>query len=349
MLPNIAVINALNERNDSPEFFYIGENNSIEQRLIKKLNVRFFCINAGKLRRYFSLQNFLDIFKVVVGFFQAIFLLLKLRPDLVFAKGGYVSVPVVVAAWILRIPIFIHESDVSPGLSTRICSRFAREIFVSFRETKISPSIPQAKIHVVGNPIRSELLEGDKRKGYEFTGFSPKLPVVLFSGGSTGALSLNELLYKALPELLLHVQVVHITGPHTSHIKNSHYRAFEFLEDEFADIYAISDLSVGRAGSGSIFELLALQIPMILIPLGRDASRGDQIENAMVFERNGWAVMLDQKELTSEKLCGEILKLLNDKKALHAMREHQSKSNLNNAAAILADRIGSLKIFHRKS
>lgn len=347
-MPNIAVINALNERNNNLEFFYIGESNSIEQRLIKKLNVRFFCISAGKLRRYFSLRNFLDFFKVVIGFFQAMFLLLKLRPDLVFAKGGYVSVPVTVAAWILRVPVFIHESDVSPGLSTRICSRFAREIFVSFKETKISPSIPQAKIHVVGNPIRSQLLKGDKRRGYEFTGFSPKLPVVLFSGGSTGALSLNELIYKALPELLRNVQVVHITGPHTSLIKNPHYRAFEFIEDELADIYAISDLSVGRAGSGSIFELLALKIPMILIPLGRDASRGDQIENAMVFEQNGWALMLDQKELTSEKLCGEILRLLKDKKALQTMREHQSESHLNNSAAILADRIRS-KISRRKS
>lgn len=309
MFPNLAIIEEL-----KVEVFYIGEKHGPEEELVKKYHVPFYGIHAGKLRRYFDFKNFIDIFKIPLGFFEALKILRKLKPDLVFAKGGYVSVPVVFAAWILRIPVWLHESDVSPGLANRICSRFVKRIFLSFEESeKYFEGLAAARL-VIGNPIRREILNGSPAKGYKLTGFSPRKPVLLIVGGSTGAQSLNKLVFKILPKLLRKVQVIHITGKNISTTYNlqptTSYKSFPFLHAELAHIYAITDLAVSRAGSGGIFELLALHKPMILIPLPRAASRGDQIENARVFAKHGWAQMLEQDGLTPEKLLRAIIHFL---------------------------------------
>lgn len=319
MLPNIAVIRALKLETRSLkrdiEFFYIGEKNSIEERLIREEGVPFFGIHAGKMRRYFDLKNIADVFKIPLGIFESLRILRRVKPKLVFSKGGYVSVPVCLAAWMLKVPVWIHESDVSPGLATKICRRFAQKIFLSFEESK--QFFPGRPVEVVGNPIRKEVTQGKPEKGYELTGFSPKHPVVLIMGGSTGSQFLNEMVAKILPELEREkIQVVHITGPHPATFlppASPWYRSFAFLNKELPHIYAVASLVISRAGSGSIFEILACGKKLILIPLPRAGSRGDQIENAEVCEKHGWAKVLLQEGLTAGQLKESILEALKHK------------------------------------
>ncbi len=305
--------------------------------------IPFYGIYAGKLRRYFDFKNFVDVFKLPVGFFQALWILRKLKPKLVFAKGGYVSVPVCFAARVLKIPIWLHESDFSPGLANKICSKFAQKIFLSFEESR--QFFPRKDVEVVGNPIRKWLLKGNKELGYKLTGFSPSKPVILIMGGSTGAQWLNRMVEKILPELLKHAQVVHITGenpnlkiqmPNKSQNPNAKYKTFEFLNEDLAHIYAISDLVISRAGSGAIFEILALKKPMILVPLPAKASRGDQIENALAFTSHGWARVIRQDKISPENFLKEILYLLYTKAVQARMIESQEKADFSNAAKKIA-------------
>ncbi len=349
MLPNIAVINELRSKNHESriiksdsgiDVFYIGEKNGVEEKITKEEGIAFYGIHTGKLRRYFSLQNIIDVLKVPVGVVESFRILKRLKPDLVFSKGGYVSVPVVLAARLLKIPIWLHESDSTPGLSTKIASRFAQKIWLSFEESR--PFFAKYKnVGVVGNPIRSEILKGDKAEGYKLTGFSSHKPVVLIMGGSSGARSLNKVVLEALPKLLKEVQVVHVTGENSvmslrgaGATKQSHYRNFSFLNKELPDVYAIADVIVTRAGSGSIFEGLALGKPLLLVPLPKWASRGDQIENAEIFARHGWAQVLRQESLTPKKLQATILELLNKK-----LVRHKTSHTYLNAAARIADEI----------
>lgn len=324
------------QRGSGMSIFYVGGKDSVEERIIRDEGIPFYGIHVGKLRRYLDIKNFIDFFKIPIGFFEALRILRKLKPNLVFAKGGYVSVPVTLAAWVLRIPVWLHESDVSPGLANRICSRFAERILLSFEESgKYFEGLAAFRL-VVGNPIRKEMLHGSAEKGYKLTGFSKKLPVVLIMGGSSGAQSLNELIFQILPELLKKAQVVHIAGPHFSpscKLQAASYKLFPFLHADLAHIYAITDVAVSRAGSGGIFELLALKKPMILIPLPRAASRGDQIENAAVFERHGWARSLDQNTLAPQDLLKNILKFLTNKK-IHKEASHFKDAAKRIAAAI---------------
>lgn len=334
-----------------PDIFYLGQKGAIEEKIARECGVPFYGIHAGKLRRYFDLRNFADVFKIPLGFLKAGFLLGRLKPDLVFAKGGYVSVPVVLAAAMLRIPVWLHESDVTPGLANKICSRFAKKIFLSFEESK--RFFPHRHAFVVGNPIREWVARGDREEGYRLAGFSKNKPVVLIIGGSTGARTLNEMAFAVLPELLKSAQVVHVTGKHAVQQDpplsgaisgyKSHYRQFEFLNKELAHIYAISDLIVGRAGSGGIFEALACGKPMILVPLPSRASRGDQIENAKVFEKNGWAVVLDQNSLTPQRFLDEIKILLNNEDLRRKMADNQKKAGLKDAASKIAEAILALQ------
>lgn len=283
----------------------------------------------------------MDAFKVPLGFFGSLKILKQLKPDLVFAKGGYVSVPVVLAAWVRGIPVWLHESDVSPGLANKICSRFAAKIWLSFEESV--KFFPGKNVEVVGNPLRREILKGDVEKGYQLTGFSEKLPVVLVMGGSTGAQSLNKLVEEILPKLTKETQVVHITGSASrssgSASTRHRYKTFEFLHEELAHIYAIADLVVSRAGSGSIFETLAWVKPMLLIPLPKGASRGDQIENARVFESHGWALAREQDSLTAEGLFEQIQNLLKNETLLRSMTERQKKAHATGGASRIAEAI----------
>ncbi len=288
----------------------MGSAHSVEQKIIEAAHIPFYAIPAGKMRRYFSLQNVVDMFKVVGGLGKAFITLRNIKPDLVFAKGGYVSVPVVYASRLLKIPVWIHESDLSPGLSTKLASKVAQRVYVSFDETV--KLIRHKDVRVVGNPIRKEMQKGDAKKGESLIApaFTHRKPLVLIMGGSTGARSLNEIVVRSLAELTTFANVVHLTGPHHDPVATApyhhSYRAFPFLNEQLADIYAACDVIVTRAGSGSIFESLALHKPLILIPLPRSASRGDQIENAEACAKHGWATVLDQDHLSTHDFVSAI-------------------------------------------
>lgn len=350
MFPNVAVIDELRAQNPKKsvcEFFYIGQKGAIEEKIMSKCGVPFYGIHAGKLRRYFSLRNFVDLFKTPLGFFEALAILRRKKPDLVFAKGGYVSVPVALAARLLKIPVWLHESDVTPGLSNKICGRFAQKIWLSFPETK--EFFESKNVEVVGNPIRKWILKGDASRGYKITGFSEKKPVILIIGGSTGAQSLNKIIFEIMPELLKKAQVVHVTGnisPYTGNATLARkfesakgYKRFDFLDEDLAHVYSIADLIVSRAGSGGIFESLALTKPLILVPLPKSTSRGDQVENAEVFEKNGFALMLDQDQLSSERFLNSILSLLENESMRSKMVQNQKKAHYKNAAEKIAKAI----------
>lgn len=308
--------------------------------------IPFFGIHTGKLRRYWDLQNVIDAFKVPLGFLQALRILRKKKPAIVFAKGGYVSFPVVMAARALKIPVWLHESDLTPGLANRWCARAATQLWLSFEESaRYFTGCDVQNVHVVGNPIRSEITKGNKRRGYEFSGCTPEKPVVLVMGGSSGAASLNALIFKIIPQLTRHAQVVHVTGTLTAESralcdvlaqKEKSYHHFDFIGAELPDVYAITDLAVSRAGSGSLFELLSCEIPMVLVPLSKSSSRGDQIENAASFATKGWAITLDQDSLTSERLGDVVTQFIKNEHLRTAMSHAQKSAPLTNAAAEIA-------------
>lgn len=320
---------------------------------MRERKILFYGIHAGKLRRYFDLRNFIDIFKVPLGIIEAFFILRKLKPDLVFAKGGYVSVPVAIAAWLLGIPVWLHESDASSGLSTKICSRLAARIFLSFEKTKewFKKRGFRGEVKVVGNPIRAEITRGSREEGFRLAGFSaeapdagPRKPTILVMGGSIGARFLNELISAVLPELTKKARVIHITGSQALsssafNPQSASYRAFEFLGKELPHIYAISDMVISRSGSASIFESLACAKPMILIPLPRSASRGDQIENAEEFEAQGFAKVLNQDTLVPEEFLRAVFEFLENADARAAMAENQKKAHYKDAAHRIAAEI----------
>lgn len=267
---------------------YIGSKNGPEGDLIKKLGIPFMAIPCGKLRRYFSFKNFVDMWKIPMGVIKAYRILKKFKPDSVFAKGGFVSMPVVLAASRLKIPIILHESDVIPGLTNKSCARYADKICISFEATRPYFSKYADKIVMTGNPVRAWLKDGNKEKGDK--------PVLLVIGGSQGALQINELIMASLDELLNKFQIVHIRGRGNldKSISRRGYTQYEYLGDEMKDIYAISDVVVSRGGANSLAELAFLKKRAVIIPLGKDASRGDQIVNAEEFAKNfGFTVLIE--------------------------------------------------------
>jgi len=297
--PNIALIPRLQSLGWDVE--YIGTSDGIEQRLITEINIPFHGISSGKLRRYFDLQNFIDPFKIIKGVFDAYFTLGKIKPDLVFSKGGFVTVPVILGAWLQHIPIIIHESDITPGLANKISIPFATKICLSFPETL--KYIPTANF--TGLPIRAEILEGDAERGRKFCSFNQDSPVLLVIGGSTGSAKINLAARKILDQLTTKFQVIHGCGkgnidPNFNDYPN--YKQVEYLGVELADILAIADVVISRSGANSIFEFLALKKPHLLIPLSKSASRGDQILNAQSFAQMGYSMVLAEEDLTSASL-----------------------------------------------
>ncbi|KMK75510.1 undecaprenyldiphospho-muramoylpentapeptide beta-N-acetylglucosaminyltransferase [Alkalihalobacillus pseudalcaliphilus] len=299
--PNLAIIKEI--RHEDFQIDYIGSKNGIEKELIEKTGIRYHSISSGKLRRYLDFENVKDIFRVLKGCLDARRILKKLKPDLVFSKGGFVSVPVIIAASTLKIPIYIHESDLTPGLANKISQRFATKIFTSFDETK--KYLPASKTEAIGSPIRKEILQGSEDKGRRFLEFHSQLPVLLIMGGSLGARKINEAVRNNLDELTKRYQIVHLCGKGNidALLENRRgYRQFEYVHEELADILATTDFVITRGGSNAIFEFVALEIPMVIIPLSRAQSRGDQILNAESFQAKGYSVTLEEEELTSESL-----------------------------------------------
>lgn len=327
--PNIALIPKLREL--GYQISYIGSYDGIEKQLIEELGIPYYGISSGKLRRYFDLKNFTDPFRVLKGFSEAKKLLKQLKPDVIFSKGGFVTVPVVIAAKSFKIPAVIHESDMTPGLANKLCIPFASKVCCNFPETV--NSLPKEKAALTGTPIRRELMDGNSDAARLFCGFTSEKPVILIIGGSLGAASVNENIRKILPELLKEFQVIHLCGKgKTSEELNGlpGYVQFEYIKEELPDLFALADLVISRAGANAICELLALHKPSLLIPLSAKASRGDQILNARSFERQGYSMVLEEEEITEEKLLASIRELYaNRGKYVKAMSDSRSVNSID--------------------
>lgn len=310
--PNIALIPRLKEL--GYEVHYIGTHKGMERELIEAINIPYHPISSGKLRRYFDLKNFTDPFKVLKGYGDSYRILKKIKPDVVFSKGGFVSAPVVAAAHKLNIPSILHESDMTPGLANRLCGRFATRFCCNFPETL--KHLPADKAVHTGTPIREELKKGDKQKALEFTGLNDEKPIILVMGGSLGAVKVNEAVRTILTDLLNDFQIIHLCGKDKvseAHKNIKGYVQFEFISKELPDLLACSDLIISRAGANAISEFLALRIPNVLIPLSRDASRGDQILNAKSFARQGFSSMIEEEDLTAKALLSLIRHTYDDR------------------------------------
>ncbi|MEE9253416.1 MAG: undecaprenyldiphospho-muramoylpentapeptide beta-N-acetylglucosaminyltransferase, partial [Pseudomonadales bacterium] len=293
------------------EVHYVGSRSGMEQALVAPLGISFHAIPTGKLRRYLSLENLLDVFRVFAGIWSALWLCRRLRPRVVFSKGGYVSFPFVVGAWFNRVPVVAHESDLTPGLANRLAYPFVRRICVTFEQTR--QHLRSARSAYTGTPVREELLNGDRAAGRRFLGFDDQRPILLVVGGSLGALRLNEVVRAGLSGLTDRFQVVHIAGAgnlDAAHDEVPSYRQFEYLVETYADVLAASDVVVSRAGANSVYELVVLAKPHLLVPLPLSASRGDQIENAEYTSGRGLSDVILDEELTPESLNEALQRLL---------------------------------------
>ena len=298
VMPHLAILPAL--KNQQVDVLYVGSK-GIEQSLAQGNGIAFKKIAAGKLRRYVSVENFFDIFKVCFGFLQALVVLCRFRPKLVFSKGGYVGVPVAFAARVLGIPLVVHESDLTPGLANKHVLPFAKKILYSFPDSL--RFLPKDKAIFTGSPIRADLFLGSKAKGRQICQFSEsEKKVLLIVGGSLGAEPLNKAVEAAFHSLTARYLVCHVTGKGKKHIQNQQgYASFEFVGEELKHLVALADLVLCRGGANTLFAILALNKPMLIVPFEK-GSRGDQIDNAKVFAARGWGQMLFEKELTAESL-----------------------------------------------
>ena len=306
--PNMALIPLLEQ--SGYKISYIGSKTGIEKQLIEDMDVPYYGISSGKLRRYLSAKNVSDVFRVVKGVSEARKLLKDLKPDIIFSKGGFVSVPVVRAAKLLHIPVIIHESDMTPGLANKLSFPAASAVCCNFPET--AQYLPADKAVITGTPIRSELMNGDADKGKKFCGFENDKPVILVIGGSLGSSVLNEAIRENLPELLKNFNIVHLCGHGKVDCELNDtpgYVQYEYIKKELPDLFALSSIVVSRAGANSISEICALAKPNLLVPLSAKASRGDQILNARSFEKQGFSMVIDEDDLTAEALQNAVLSL----------------------------------------
>lgn len=316
---------------------YIGSISGIEKELINSFDyVTYHPVSTGKLRRYMSIENFKDPFKILKGIYQSWKIIGKVRPQVIFSKGGFVSVPVIIAAWLRRTPTIIHESDFTPGLANKLATPFAKRILTTFPETV--NYLPAKKTTHVGAVIRKELITGTQEAGYRYTGLNKNKPVILIMGGSGGSRKINEMIRKNLSILLINYQVIHICGDDgiDETIQKEGYVQYKYVKDELNDLFAITDYIISRAGSNAIFEFLALNIPMLLIPLSLGASRGDQIVNAKSFEKQGYAVVLDEEKLTSETLMRSLEDLvLSSAVMINKMKQNEMLDSFNKVIEII--------------
>lgn len=318
---------------------YIGSISGIEKELITNFEyVTYHSVSTGKLRRYLSIENFKDPFKILKGIFQSWRIIGRTRPDVIFSKGGFVSVPVSFAGWLRRVPIITHESDFTPGLANRLATPFSKKILTTFPETV--NYLPVKKTINVGAVVRKELIEGSQEKGYQLTKFNELKPVILIMGGSGGSRIINEIVRDNLSTLLVNYQIIHICGADgiDETIQKDGYIQYKYVKDELKNLYSITDYIISRAGSNAIFEFLALNIPMLLIPLAVGASRGDQIVNARSFEKQGYARVLDEEKLTSQSLLEALDELiLYSPKMLDKMIANETVDSFNKVIEIIEE------------
>jgi UDP-N-acetylglucosamine--N-acetylmuramyl-(pentapeptide) pyrophosphoryl-undecaprenol N-acetylglucosamine transferase len=338
--PNIALLPAL--KREGYDVHYIGSYDGIERKLIEELGIPYYGISSGKLRRYFDPKNFSDPFKVMKGYLEATALMKKLKPDVVFSKGGFVTVPVVIAAKRKGIPAIIHESDMTPGLANKICIPSAKKVCANFPETV--KYLPDGKAVLTGTPIRQELFSGNRIKGLDFCGLTSNKPVILVVGGSTGSAVVNEAVRAILPTLLKKYQVIHLCGKDKLDLSlngTPGYVQYEYIKKELSDLLDAADIVISRAGANAICELLALRKPHILIPLSAAQSRGDQILNAESFERQGYSFVLKEEALTSLSLLEAIDNVYSQRQTYI---EAMNKSVLNDSIESIIDIIKEVSL-----
>ncbi len=314
--PNLALIDIFKQ--DGWQIDYIGSVDGVEKSMIAAVNIPYHAIRCGKLRRYFSWKNFIDPFNMLIGIVQAYFLLRKIKANIVFSKGGFVALPVVVAAWLNNIPVIAHESDLSPGLANRLSFPFVDTICVTFEAGKQFFK-HQHKVLVTGTPIRSQLLNGSAMNGLARCGFQVGKPVLLIVGGSQGAAAINRCVRQALDALTQQFQIIHLCGKgklDASLMNKPGYCQLEYANDELADLFAASDVVVSRAGANSLYEILALGKPHVLIPLPLHSSRGDQIQNAKHFQQQGISVVVEESQLQPDTLLDAIDKITFNRDAI---------------------------------
>ncbi|MCA1022650.1 undecaprenyldiphospho-muramoylpentapeptide beta-N-acetylglucosaminyltransferase [Halobacillus litoralis] len=318
---------------------YIGSYEGIEKQLIEPLEgVTYHGISTGKLRRYMSKENFKDPFKVAKGLMQALSIIRKRKPGVVFSKGGFVSVPVVMAAKLTGVPTLIHESDYTPGLANKLSFPFAKKILATFPETM--KHLPEGKGEFIGAVVREELFQGSRSKGLSMCSFHKQKPVVMVMGGSMGSKVINDAVRSNLDQLLQNVQIIHICGRGNKDeaLHRPGYAQFEYVQDELKDLFAATDFIVSRAGSNAIFEFLALKKPMLLIPLSRKASRGDQILNADSFVKQGYAMKLEEEEMSADRFLTDLQTLMQNKQGiLDNMQEYKSEQTKDRVIKLIQE------------
>lgn len=325
--PNIALIDEL--KKNGFNIFYIGGKDSIEEQLIKPLEIPYYSISTGKLRRYLSAKNFTDMFRVAKGVGDAAKIIKTLKPDLIFSKGGFVSVPVVLGGALNNVPIIIHESDITPGLANKISIPFSKKVCTTFPET--INYLPKNKGILTGSPIRKEIFSGDKSEGLKLCNFTDNKPIILVMGGSLGSVKINQSVREIVPKIKDKFQVVHLCGKNNldTSISTNEYVQFEYLNENLKHILAMCDIIISRAGSNSISEFLALQKPNLLIPLSQKASRGDQILNATSFSKQGFSLVLEEENLEGNILLDKINLLYDTKENyIENMKNHTNTNGI---------------------
>ena len=336
--PNIALIPRLLEL--GYDIQYIGSYQGIEKELIEPFGIPYHGISSGKLRRYFSVQNFTDPFRVLKGFGEAKRLIKELQPDVIFSKGGFVSVPVVLAGKHNKVPTIIHESDMTPGLANKIAIPSATKVCCNFPETL--EHLPKDKAVLTGSPIRQELLNGNPSNAIKLCRFeNTEKPVILIIGGSTGSRAINTAIRDLLPELLKRYNIIHLCGKGNldETLKDTDgYAQFEYANKELADMFALASLVISRAGANAICELLALHKPNILIPLSAAASRGDQILNATSFRSSGYSYVLEEEAVTNTALLEAIDHVFSHKERyVEAMEKSNGKNSIAAIVSLIND------------
>jgi UDP-N-acetylglucosamine--N-acetylmuramyl-(pentapeptide) pyrophosphoryl-undecaprenol N-acetylglucosamine transferase len=332
--PNLALLEDL--KNNGFEIKYIGRKEGIEKELAQKNNIEYIGISSGKLRRYVSAKNVSDMFRVVKGLGDAIKIIKSEKPNVIFSKGGFVTVPVVIAGKICGVPVIIHESDITPGLANKIAIPYAKTICTSFPET--IRYLPKNKSVLTGSPIRKELFLGDKMKGKSMCGFDEQKPVLLVTGGSLGSVYINKIITSCIQKLTKDYQIVHICGKGNvnNNISIKGYKQFEYVNEGLSDLFAMADIIISRAGSNSIYEFLALQKLNILVPLSKKASRGDQILNAKSFAKQGFSYVIEEDEFNEHTLTKGLTHLIDNKQLYkNKMKESELKNGITEIIKII--------------
>ncbi len=324
---------------DGWKVYYIGSKKGIEKQLVSKLDkVQYLTISTGKLRRYIDMKNVTDPFRVLSGIFQSYSIIRRIKPNVIFSKGGFVSPPVVLGGWLNNVPVVLHESDLTPGLANKISMPFVRKICTTFDATK--KFVSKEKVHYIGPIIRDSLKKGISERGRDFLGFTSNKPVLLIMGGSLGAKHLNAVIRTNIKNLLSGFQIIHICGKGNieKSIKNVGYKQIEYVEEELADIIALSDLVVSRAGSNAIFEFLYFRKPMVLIPLSRASSRGDQILNAQEFKSKGYCEVVEDEDMDKSIFLSTIYKVFKDKnKYIVEMNKTKMRDNAKELCSVISN------------